>query len=201
MKFHKIISTILHPIVIPTIGVMLYFLLTPIQFLSDQKFAVLSSVFIFTYLAPLLILIIFKQLKIIKTYKTESIRERKLPVILMIILFYTLGFTMSKAGNLSDLSLLFYTTSIGLLFIYIFFYFNIKASIHLLSLGISAGFFLALSNNYSESYLPVVIIILILAGFLASARLHLKAHTNKEVYIGFLLGLLLPIFLNLFYNK
>lgn len=198
MNFHKFISTILHPIVIPTVGVMLYFLLTTNHFISDQKFTVLSVVFIFTYLVPLFILIIFKHLKIIKTYQTKSIKERKLPVLLMVILFYLLGNTMNNTPNLRDLGLLFYATSIGLLFIYTLFYFKIKASIHLMSLGISAGFFLALSNNYSKSYLLAIIVIFILSGLLATARLKLKAHTNKEVYIGFFTGLILPIIINFY---
>lgn len=177
---------------------MLYFLLTTNHFISDQKFTVLSVVFIFTYLVPLFILIIFKHLKIIKTYQTKSIKERKLPVLLMVILFYLLGNTMNNTPNLRDLGLLFYATSIGLLFIYTLFYFKIKASIHLMSLGISAGFFLALSNNYSKSYLLAIIVIFILSGLLATARLKLKAHTNKEVYIGFFTGLILPIIINFY---
>lgn len=197
MNFHKIISTILHPIVIPTIGVMVYFLIVPVHFLSNQKFAVLSSVFIFTYLVPLVVLIILKQFKIIKTYKTESISERKLPIILMIILYYSLGVNMAKAGNLNDLSLLFYATAIGLLFIYVLFYLKIKASIHLLSLGITVSFFLVLGNNYSRFYLLFILVTLLLAGFLGSARLYLKAHTHREVYIGFFLGFILPIVVNL----
>ena len=201
MRFYKFISTILHPIVIPTIGVMLYFLLIPSNFLSSQKFAVLSSVFIFTYLVPLFILILFKRLKIIKNYKTESIGERKLPIALMVIVFYLLGNSMYKTGNLIDLGLLFNATSVGLLFIYFLLFFKIKASIHLLSLGIPAGFFMVLSNNYSQSYLLVIIIIFVLAGFLGSARLHLKAHNNNEIYTGFFLGIFIPILLNYFYSR
>lgn len=188
----------MHPIVIPTIGVMLYFLLTSNTFLSDQKFTVLSVVFIFTYLVPLLILILFKRLKVIRTYRTESIKERKLPVVLMMVLFYLLGNAMNNAPNLRDLGLLFYATAIGLLFIYILFFFKIKASIHLLSLGIPAGFFLVLSANYSQSYLLVIMVVFILSGLLASARLHLKVHTNREIYIGFFLGVITPIALNYF---
>ncbi|MHB0754739.1 hypothetical protein [Polaribacter sp. M15] len=200
MRFHKSISTILHPIVFPTIGVMLYFLLTTNNYLSNQKFAILSVVFIFTYLVPLLILILFKKLGIIKSYKTESIKERKLPVALMIVLFYLIGNTMNSATNLRDLGLLFYATSIGLLFIYILFFFKIKASIHLLSTGISAGFFMVLGHNYSQSYLIIIIIVFLLSGVIASARLHLKAHTHKEIYIGFFVGMLTPIVLNYIYN-
>ena len=196
MRFYKFISTILHPIVIPTIGVMLYFILTTNHFLSDQKFTILSLVFIITYLIPLLILILFKRLNIIKTYKTESIKERKLPVALMVVLFYLLGNTMNKIANFRDLGLLFYASSIGLICIYILFFFKIKGSIHLLSLGISAGFFMAMSSNYSQSYLIIIITIFILSGLLASARLHLKAHSNTEVYIGFFIGILAPLLIN-----
>lgn len=157
---------------------------------------VLSLVFVVTYLIPLLILILFKKLKIIKSYQTESIKERKLPVALMVFLFYLLGNTINNIGNLRDLGLLFYATAVGLFIIYVLFFFKIKASIHLLSLGIPVGFFMVLSSNYSQSYLIVLIIILLLSGLLASARLHLKAHTTKEIYIGFFLGILTPLMLN-----
>jgi hypothetical protein len=175
---------------------MLYFLLIPNNFYSNQKLTILSLVFVITYLIPLLILILFKRLKLIKSYQIESIKERKLPVALMIVLFYLLGSTINNIANLRELGLLFYATSIGLFFIYILFFFKIKASIHLLSLGIPTGFFIALSSNYSQSYLIVVIIIILLAGILGSARLHLKAHTTKEIYIGFFLGILTPVILN-----
>ncbi|APZ45245.1 hypothetical protein BW723_02565 [Polaribacter reichenbachii] len=196
MRFHKFISTILHPIVIPTLGVMLYFLLIPINLSSDKKFSILSLIFISSYLIPLLVLVLLKKFKFIKNFQTESIKERKLPVALMIFLFYFLGNTMNNIPSLRDLSLLFYATSIGLIIIYILFFFKIKASIHLLSLSIPTGFFLVLSTNYSQSYILVIIILIILSGILASARLHLKAHNRTEVYIGFFLGLITPIVLN-----
>lgn len=192
MRFHKFISVILHPIVIPTIGVMVYFLLIQSSLGSQQKLAVLGLIFATTYLIPLFILILFKKIKLIKSFKAESISERKIPVIVMIILFYLLGNTLQNIPNLRDLGILFYATSLGLIFIYLFFTFKIKASIHLLSLGISTGFFMVLGTIYAQSFLPVIVVAFILAGLLASARLHLNAHTTKEVYLGFLFGILSP---------
>lgn len=190
MQFYKYISTILHPIVIPTIGVMLYFLLIPSNLISKQKLMVLSLVFIVTYLIPLLLIVLFKKLKFIKSYKIESIKERKLPVALMVFLFYLLGTTINNVANLRDLGLLFYATSLALFIVYILFFFKLKASVHLLSLGVFAGFFMILSNIHSKSFLIVIIILFLLAGVLATARLALKAHTSKEIYIGFFIGLL-----------
>ncbi len=96
MKFHKFISTILHPIVVPTIGVMLYFLIIPNTFESNQKLAILSLIFVVTYLIPLLILVLLKKLGFINSYQTETIKERKLPIALMIIVFYLLGNTLER---------------------------------------------------------------------------------------------------------
>ncbi|MDD7915068.1 hypothetical protein [Polaribacter ponticola] len=189
MRIHKVISTILHPIVLPTIGVMLYFLLIPNSFRSNQKFTLLSIVFICTYLIPLLVLFVFKKFKIIKNYQTESIKERKLPVAIMIIVFYVLGNTIYNIANLRDLSMLFHASSLGLFLIYLLFNLKIKASIHLLSFGISIGFFLILSYTYNQSMLLIIIVLLFLSGILASARLHLKAHNNKEIYLGFFIGI------------
>ncbi|MGK0325690.1 MAG: hypothetical protein ACJA1D_001031 [Polaribacter sp.] len=192
MRFYKLISTILHPIVIPTIGVMLYFLLIPNSLLQNQKLTILSLVFGVSYIIPLLILIFLKKTRIIKSYQPKSIRERKMPIALMTIVFYLFGNSLSSIANLRDLGLLFYATSLSLFLSYILFYFKIKASIHLLSLGISIGFFMVLSIVYTQSFAIVIIIIILLAGLLASARLHLKAHTPKEIYVGFFIGTVTP---------
>lgn len=192
MRFYKLISTILHPIVIPTIGVMLYFLLIPNSLLQNQKLTILSLVFGVSYIIPLLILIFLKKTRIIKSYQPKSIRERKMPIALMTIVFYLFGNSLSSIANLRDLGLLFYATSLSLFLSYILFYFKIKASIHLLSLGISVGFFMVLSIVYTQSFAIVIIVIILLAGLLASARLHLKAHTPKEIYVGFFIGTVTP---------
>lgn len=183
----------LHPIVIPTIGVLLYFILIPNGFNSNQRLAVLGLIFVSTYIIPLVILILFKKLKLIKSFNAESIKERKIPVAIMIVLFYLLGNTLKDIPNLSDLGMLFYATTLGLVLIYIFFAFRIKTSIHLLSLGVTTGFFFVLNSIYSQNLTIVVICGLILSGLLASARLHLKAHKHTEVYLGFFFGFLSPI--------
>jgi membrane-associated HD superfamily phosphohydrolase len=164
---------------------MLYFLLTPDNFSSSKKLRFLSLIFTVTYLIPLLVLVVFKKLKLIKNYQPNSIKERKLPVALMIIIFYLLGNTIQTIGSLN---ILFYATSLGLILIYILFFFKIKASIHLLSIGIAASFFLVVSTIYEQPYIIVIMIIFLLSGILGSARLHLKAHDNSEIYIGFFIG-------------
>ena len=198
MRFYKFLSIILHPIVVPTISVILYFILVPNGFNANQRMIVLGLIFISTYAIPLTILFLLKRLKLINSFKANTIKERKLPIVLMIFLFYLLGNTIKEIHDLKDISLLFYATTLGLLSIYILFYFQLKTSIHLLSLGITTGFFFAINNVYNANFMVVIISGLLLSGTLASARLNLKAHTPTEVYLGFVLGFICPITVYLF---
>jgi len=191
-QFYKTISVILHPLVVPTIGVILYFILVPNTSDSNQKLALIGLIFVTTYLVPTLILILFKKLKLINNFKTQNIQERKIPVALMVVVFYLLANTIASKTNMITISLLFYATSAALTFTYLCFAYQLKLSIHLLSLGISTSFFILLGFIYSYSFPTVVMINILLAGLVANARLHLKAHTAKEVYLGFVVGFIAP---------
>ena len=144
-------------------------------------------------------LIFFKRIKIIRNYRIETIKERKMPVVLMVFLYFFLGQSMNNV-YIKDLALLFYSTSLGLFILFIFFYFQKKISIHLLSLGIPLGFFMVLSYSYQQAFLIEIIGIFLISGLVGSSRLHLKAHTHKEVFSGFFIGVLSVFLVFYFYN-
>jgi hypothetical protein len=150
-------------------------------------------IFVTTYLIPLLILILFKKLNLIKTFSANSIKERKLPVALMIVLCYLLANTIANITNMKDIALLFYATSAALTLLYICFAFRLKTSLHLLCIGTSTSFFIILSIIHSNNFVIVVMVHMLLAGLVANARLYLTAHTPKEVYLGFFLGFIAPL--------
>jgi hypothetical protein len=191
-RFYQTISILLHPLVMPTIGVILYFLIVPNTYESNQKLALLGLIFVTTYLVPTLFLILFKKLKLINSFKAQIIEERKIPVALMIVVFYVLANTIASKTNIIAISLLFYATSAALTFIYLCFAYQLKISIHLLSLGISTGFFILLGFLYNYSFPFVIMGNIVVAGLVANARLYLNAHTPKEVYLGYFIGFIAP---------
>jgi membrane-associated phospholipid phosphatase len=190
MRFYKFISTILHPIVVPTLGVFIYFIFVSQTVQQSQRFLLLGLVFGITYVIPVLALIVLKSLGLIRSFQVTTIRERRMPVLLMTLLFYLLGNTLDRFPILEDLGLLFYGTSFSLLCSYLFFAFGLKSSLHLLSMGSALGFFLAIMNIYTLSLLPIVMVIILLTGLVASSRLYLNAHTPNELVSGFTLGFL-----------
>lgn len=188
MRWHKFISAILHPIVMPTIGILLYFIFSPAKLTQEQQLTVLGIVFTSTYVIPLLLLVFLKAVGYIKSYQVFSIKERKIPLFFMIVLLFFLAELFQKLSIVRDLSLLFYGIVLGLVITYLLFFIKLKSSLHLLSMGGALGYFLIFQQIHGISILPIIIIFTFLSGFLASSRLYLKAHTPKEVYTGFFLG-------------
>ena len=189
MKFYKFISTILHPTVLPTLGVFLYFVFVSQSFEKRLQLIVLGLVFALTYVVPVLLLLFLRNFGFIKDFQVSTIKERRFPVIFMIFLLYFLGNTIIQIPTIRNLGILFYGTSLSLTCIYVLFSVKLKSSLHLVSMGNMIGFFLIMTNINSLSMLPIIILLILLSGILASSRLYLKAHTPIELLIGFSLGI------------
>lgn len=188
MKLHKFISTILHPIVLPTAGAFLYFIFITQQFEKRLQLIILGLIFILTYIVPILLLFFLKNFGFIKNFQVSTIKERRVPVIFMIFILYFLGNTIIQIPMIRNLGILFYGTSLSLICIYILFSAKLKSSLHLVSMGNMLGFFLIMTNINNLSILFIIIPLIFLSGILASSRLYLKAHTPIELLIGFFLG-------------
>ena len=188
MKLHKFISTILHPTVLPTVGAFLYFIFVTQTFEKRLQLIVLGLIFVLTYIVPILLLFFLKNFGFIKDFQVSSIKERRVPVIFMILILYFLGNTIIQIPMIRNLGILFYGTSLSLICIYILFSIKLKSSLHLVSMGNMLGFFLIMTNVNNLSILFIIILLIFLSGILASSRLYLKAHTPIELLIGFFLG-------------
>jgi hypothetical protein len=57
---------------------------------------------------------------------------------------------------------------------------------------------MVLSRYYAQSFTITIIVTILLSGLLASARLNLKKHTTREIYIGFFIGVFSSFSLNYF---
>ena len=86
MKLHKFISTILHPTVLPTLGTFLYFMFVT-QYLEKRiQLIVIGLIFTLTYILPILLLFFLKNFGFIKDFQVATIKERRVPVIFMILI-------------------------------------------------------------------------------------------------------------------
>lgn len=190
-KFYNIISSILHPVLLPLVATVFYLFKLPLFLTSPQKQMIIVMVLIATFVVPILTFLILKGVGYIKTYKAGTIEERKLPVLLMIVNYLFLAQILKEIFMLRELIILVYATAIGLIITSLMFYARIKVSLHMLGMSGLVSFVLLCGHKYLYSHWLIAVLI-ILMGLLATARLQLKAHTMKEVVIGTTFGLLIP---------
>ncbi len=188
----KIISIILHPMLMPTIGIFLIFHAgTHLSYLPfEARRIIYLTVFISTFIMPLSLLPLFIQLKIIKNFQMESARERIYPVFITGV-FYFLGYILLNKMGAPAIIGNFILASLMAIFFAVVITFFWKISMHMIAVGGVTGVMLALALHYNIDLAFWLSLLVIASGIIASARLHLGAHNPAQIYIGYILGLII----------
>ena len=191
MFLAKLLSRLLHPIFIPTITLAIIstkFL--NIIILSNQLNIIIIGTVIFTLLFPLLSILYLLFTKRIKSLQIEEKEERILPILFtiiwMLIGYYFLGNILEYAPVVNSIYLGMIAT-LGIILLITKYW---KISLHMAAIGGCFGVFLNLQHIYG-GVINYVIFILILSGLLGYSRAILKAHNMRQIYSGFLLGVLI----------
>ena len=196
--FFKIVSIIFHPLLLPTYGTVLFLWANPsVQpqqpiekgEMLAPKF-LLISVFVNTFFMPFVAIVMMKFLGFIKTFEMKDKMERIIPLIATMT-FYMWAFMVVR-GNFPYVPKIFKVFILGtVISVVLSFIINLgfKLSIHMVGVsGLLAAIMLMMISSEKSLFL-VLIGVVILSGLVATARLYLKAHTIKELYFGFLVGL------------
>ena len=188
-KAAKIISAIFHPILIPLYGLILIFSVPTIY--SYMSLPVKKSLFLVLLInnvvLPLILLVFLKAKKIILSWEMESRGERLLPLFFATIFYAITSYIIIKFPT----PIFIKTYFIGIFFVAA----SVtvinnwwKISIHAAASGALTALALVLSfRMYHVITLPLMIVIIV-AGLMLSARLKLKYHTPAQAWLGFLVG-------------
>ncbi|RZW43778.1 MAG: hypothetical protein EX263_11375 [Flavobacteriaceae bacterium] len=129
-------------------------------------------------------------MKRIKSMHLETARERVIPLIIFIFIIILIMNRVFPSNELIEpyyfmVGILGSTISCLILALL-----KIKASIHMMAIGGVLMFFIALGIHFNINIIGSIALIFIIAGAVASSRLHLRAHSAIEIVIGFFIGLL-----------
>jgi membrane-associated phospholipid phosphatase len=188
-KFSKAISHIYHPLIIPTLGILVLFNSgTYLSYLPfEMKKWMLVIVFLSTYIVPLAMIPFFLYQNMIRNIKMDSKRERYLPLALSLVM-YLFCYYLIRRISIPNIYHSFILSSLLSVLVTLLITLKYKISIHMVGAGglIALIGFLAFYLKVNlQFYLGVAIV---LAGLTGMARIILKAHTPDEVYTGFLTG-------------
>jgi len=174
----------------PLVGVIFYFINTPRYTNNSIITSKLISVTILTVILPVITFVLLKILGRAKSIHLKSTNERILPLLINIIFSYLVVKHIFTKADYLALYFFFISIIASTILCLIMAIAKIKASIHMLSISGVFMFFIGLSMHYSINITLSIAIVAFVMGAVATSRLHLKAHTNQELVIGCLIGII-----------
>lgn len=187
-----ILSVVFHPLFVPTYMLLVAISANPstFQFIDNDPVIMLVTVVVNTIILPAAAIGIMKPLGFIRSFQMHERTDRIIPFVAglffyiwTVVVFVKQGntpvlFTAPLAGMLTALILSFL---INVLFI--------KISLHAVAMGVAVSYFITMVPIAEKNVFPFVVLTILVAGLVGSARLLLKAHDHDEVYLGYLIGM------------
>ena len=187
--FLKSFSYIFHPLFIPMGGTLAYFLITPKYISLEQQSGNILPIFILTVIIPIIFFFILKNLGLISSVFAPSIKERRYPLIIGILLNLMVAYKVIPQNYIQEIYFFFIGLIIALGAVFLLLFLKVKTSIHLLGMSSLTMFLVGLSIHFEINITFAIALLTICTGLVATSRLYMKAHTKTELLIGVLLGL------------
>ena len=190
-KFAKKISIIFHPVLVPTLGLILLFnsgFYFSILSWEAKRF-ILLVVFFSTGILPLLTVAILA-LNPKFDISLDNSRDRIIPLLFSSVYYY-LGYLLMNKMNAFPVFKIFLIASVIVIIALLMISFKWKISNHMAALGGLTGTLFALSFKTGINPLLAVVLAIFISGLVGTARLLLNKHKLWQLIAGYFLGFLI----------
>lgn len=195
MRIAKVISVIFHPVVVPTyiIAVLLtlnahFALILPLK----AKGLLLGIIFISTCIFPVLMVLVLKYTGKVLSLEMENRQERTL-ILAISGVFYYLCWWMLRQMNFSMVFQLFMIGTFYTLVITIVVNLFWKVSLHMVAAGGATGMLIGISLLLIQPVQAILLLTILLSGIIGFARLKLQSHDPAQIYVGWIVGLVVML--------
>lgn len=188
--FLKVLSYLFHPLFIPIMGTLSYFVITPKYSPREMQSGNILPIFILTVIIPIFIYFILRTLGIVSNIFLPKVGERKYP--LMISLGLLLMIVIKVIPNNYTIELYYYFLGLiaATISCLLLLFLNFKSSLHMMGMGTLLMYLVGLSIHFEINITIAISALTLAAGLVATARLYFQAHSRSEILIGFLLGMI-----------
>jgi membrane-associated phospholipid phosphatase len=185
-------SIVLHPMLMPMYGILLFFHATPFNQIPISKTYTIIGIIgtiVLTWFIPVILLLCMRRMGEITSIHMHNNNERTKPYIYTLVCYGFWAYFMFSIMKFPTIIFIIIVGAIAALTIVTIINHWWKISAHLTGIGGLLGGVCSFSMYYATLSLPLIEIILALSLFLIYARIYTKAHTPMQVVCGFLLGL------------
>lgn len=191
-QFAQFISVVGHPLFMPTYAMLLIFQFNPyidLQVTDNAQNVVIGVIGIFTILLPLITAFVLRKLGVVKSIYMKTAEERKWPF-LFSVLWYYLGFELLTEIPLPISLYLLMIGAIAVILMAHLITLRWKISVHMLGIGGVIGAMIGLSQRFQFDHFYLILALFVVAGLIGFARLKTNSHNYRQVYAGFVLGVI-----------
>jgi hypothetical protein len=194
-KILPFFSYLFHPLFIPVYAALFYFFSNTTYYTNLQKLVVISQIVIITILLPILFFFVLRASGQINSMMVAAISERKIPLVIQCFLTILLIRKSITLENFPEFHFFFLGGLMSIIIALVLLFFKTKASLHMFAISGLTVFIIELSlhNQVLNSYW--IAFLVLMNGVVASSRLEMKAHTPRELLIGFIWGITPQLFL------
>ncbi|RTY85700.1 hypothetical protein [Flavobacterium sp. RSP15] len=189
-KTLPLFSYIFHPIFIPAMATLFFLFFNRSDFVSQEKIFIFFQVLIVTVLIPVLAFFLLRATGNIDSIMVSKISQRKIPLILHCFLIILLVRKSITIDSYPELHFFLLGGLMSSLLALILLFLQIKASLHMIAISSLTVFIIGLSLHLHIQNIFTIALLLLLNGVVATSRLEMKAHTIKELLLGFVLGII-----------
>ncbi|WP_420147639.1 hypothetical protein [Spirosoma sp.] len=199
IRFAHFLSVVCHPLLMPTwlFGVLLFQVPSVLgmdAFSNSLRLSLLILIFVGTFMVPSLLIYYLVRVGYVRNLELTNLQDRRLPYFMTAIIYffvaYLFMFRMQLVSTLApEIGLLIGSIALSILLVGVI-SLTWQISAHGVGIGgvLGALASIMLKFGITELFAPLTLLVL-LTGFISSARLKLNAHTPVQVSAGLTLGL------------
>lgn len=148
-----------------------------------------AQIVILTILIPITLYFLLRSLGKVDSIMVTDIGQRRFPLVAQALLFFLIlqqSIPMHHTPELYFFFLgAFLTTILSLISVFLRF----KSSLHMAGMGGLVFFVIGLSLHNVVNIVNTVAFLFAISGLVAASRLQMRAHSQPELWVGFLLGM------------
>lgn len=193
--FAYLVSYVFHPVFMPVVMMALLYRLAGSSFagITPRAYGLkLIAVGVSTLLMPLLVVLLLKGLGFLKSFHMPDPKDRIIPLIATMTFYFWIYLVFKNTHEPLILRAFLLGNFWGsmMLFLATIFY---KVSMHTVAAGGVLGLMIVLMIMSPVSMFIPLLIAIVVAGIIGTARMLLGAHTPFEIWAGYLLGVLVQV--------
>ncbi|MBA6313393.1 hypothetical protein [Cellulophaga baltica] len=186
--FLKFIAYLFHPVFIPLYGSLVYFQVTRKYTSLEMQVGNLLPIFILTVVIPIISFLILRNIGAINSIAMPTIKERKYPIYISIILLFMIIYKVIPNNYTIELYYYFIGLIIALFTVLMLLFAKFSNSIHMVGIGSLIMYLINLSVHFEINLTLSISVLILFAGLIASSRIYFRTHSKLEIFGGLMLG-------------